>query len=285
MMCRVTVIILLASLVETPALALNDLLFDLVARSARSFWLPLPSSLLTLPHSLQDGPASSHVRRLGVINKLHQTAPPLYLPRQSALPVQVPGDGACLFHSLALGLQVLGLQGETGMSVRNRIADFISKNPDYLIAGTKLQDWIQWDSRQTVQEYASTLRRGDRWGGAIEMSVFSHIWRVNVGVYELSVGGFGWRRISDFSAEKKHPTQGPQGTVLIQYSRRNHYDALVSTALYQQPQQAAPAAAESFAQISPNIISLTVLIILGLFVGSRVTSAMLRLHSSNSSSE
>lgn len=135
--------------------------------------------------------------------------------------VRMPGDGACLFHSLAHGLSVLGLEREEGLSVRNRIADFIGRNPDHCIAGTELKHWVEWDSNQTVQEYARTLAGGYLWGGAIEMRVFCHIWRVDLGVYQVS-SGRELKRISDFAAEQK-----PRGTVLIIYSNGNHYDALV----------------------------------------------------------
>jgi hypothetical protein len=132
----------------------------------------------------------------------------------------MPGDGACLFHSLAHGLSVLGLENEDGFSVRHRIADFIAQNPDHCIAGTELKHWVEWDSQKHVREYAQTLRRGQLWGGAIEMRVFCHMYRVDLGVYQA--GASGLKRISDFAAE-----QMPRGTVLIIYSNGNHYDALL----------------------------------------------------------
>lgn len=145
---------------------------------------------------------------------------PRFLGPGSVSAVRMPGDGACLFHALAHGLSVLGLENDEGFAVRHRIADFIARNPDHCIAGTELKHWVDWDSQKQVQEYAQTLSRGHLWGGAIEMRVFCHIYRVDLGVYQASSSGL--KRISDFAAEQK-----PRGTVLIIYSNGNHYDALV----------------------------------------------------------
>lgn len=157
---------------------------------------------------------------------LHKLPPPERLPQASVITVRMPGDGACLFHAMAVGLKVLGIESEDGISVRNKIAKFIEKHPDHCISGTELREWISWDTGRTVEDYAKILRSGLLWGGGIEMRVFCHIWGVNLGVYEKGAWGF-FKRISDFDTEKKQT----RGTVLIKYSNRNHYDVLVSPQL------------------------------------------------------
>ncbi|CAK0803154.1 unnamed protein product [Prorocentrum cordatum] len=53
-----------------------------------------------------------------------QCGAPRALPRHAASVVRMPGDGSCLFHSVAFGLRAAGYQ-EDGRSVRARAANFI----------------------------------------------------------------------------------------------------------------------------------------------------------------
>eukprot|EP00658_Telonema_sp_P-2_P031487 TRINITY_DN2354_c0_g1_i1.p1 TRINITY_DN2354_c0_g1~~TRINITY_DN2354_c0_g1_i1.p1 ORF type:complete len:198 (+),score=9.96 TRINITY_DN2354_c0_g1_i1:157-750(+) len=75
--------------------------------------------------------------------------------------VRQPGDGSCLFHSLAHGVGSSGAN-----SLRRDIANFIQKNPNLLIAETPLKDWVRWDSGSSVNSYASRMRHsgGLDWG-------------------------------------------------------------------------------------------------------------------------
>lgn len=157
--------------------------------------------------------------------KLRECAAPRSLPRGSASVVRMPGDGACLFHSIAYGLGHLGFN-EDGYSCRRCVADFIHSNPDFEITGTPLRSWVDWDSRCNVNSYAQRLSGGGLWGGAIEMAASTQIYGVDVAVYEQDYLG-GFRRISDFITEKK-----PRGAILILYSGRSHYDALLTREAY-----------------------------------------------------
>jgi len=134
--------------------------------------------------------------------------------------IRMPGDGSCLFHSIAFGLNALGYHQEAGHTVRQRVANFISDRPDFEITGTPLRSWIEWDSQMTVSSYANRLLSGSCWGGAIEMAACSQIFAIDVAVYEEDRRG-GFSRISDFITDKK-----PYGAVLVLYSGRSHYDAL-----------------------------------------------------------
>ena len=79
--------------------------------------------------------------------------------------VPQPGDGACLFHSLADGNQSEPLR------LRHTIADFIESQPDALIGGEPLRAWVKWESRLPPSLYAARMRGADCWGGAIEIAV------------------------------------------------------------------------------------------------------------------
>lgn len=144
---------------------------------------------------------------------------PRRLAHQTVRVIRMPGDGSCLFHSIAFSLNALNYQ-ETGHTVRHRVANFIADRPDFEITGTPLRSWIEWDSQMTVSSYASRLLAGNCWGGAIEMAACSQIFAIDVAVYEEDGRG-GFVRISDFITDKK-----PYGAVLLLYSGRSHYEAL-----------------------------------------------------------
>ena len=90
-----------------------------------------------------------------------------------------PGDGSCLFHSLAFTSR-LG----SARYVRQMIAKFIVRHPKLNIADSPLSDWIKWESGAGVKRYAAQMSHGGVWGGGIEMAVFSRLAKMNVHVYE-----------------------------------------------------------------------------------------------------
>lgn len=64
---------------------------------------------------------------------------------RSARVVRQPGDGSCLFHSMAYGLG-----GTSATSLRRDIADWIAAHPRHEIAETPVSDWVRWDSSWCV---------------------------------------------------------------------------------------------------------------------------------------
>merc|ERR1712137_1037653 len=129
--------------------------------------------------------------------------------------VPQPGDGSCLFHSLAYGLQ-----STNASRLRAEIADYIMANPDSLVADNPIRDWVLWDSGLDTASYAKSMRTGSRWGGAVELAVCAKTKGVRVDVYERGRSGFV--RISSFDGGG-----GPgSGVVNLCYGGRVHYDAL-----------------------------------------------------------
>ena len=128
--------------------------------------------------------------------------------------VRQPGDGACLFHSLAHGV------GSSAASLRAQLASFVEESPDAEIAGAPLRDWVLWECGLAPAQYARRMRGAGQWGGAIELAIFSHVHKVAVCVYEPEPGG-GHRRISVFGR-----LPSPKALHLL-YGGRVHYDALV----------------------------------------------------------
>jgi len=132
---------------------------------------------------------------------------------RSAKVVRQPGDGSCLFHSLAYGLRC-----KDASRLRADIAEFIAANPDVKVADNPIRDWVLWDSGLDHVSYARSMRSGSRWGGAVEIAVCAKIFQVGVDVYEKGHGGFS--RISAFGESAGKPP------VSLLYGGRVHYDAL-----------------------------------------------------------
>ncbi len=133
--------------------------------------------------------------------------------------VRQPGDGSCLFHSLAFGLA----DGSTAASLRRQIADFIEANQELTIADSPLKDWVSWDADLTVPQYCRRMRGGGEWGGGIEMAAAAHLRGVSVLVYEPERGGHEFRRIGTFEPPA---APSPPKKVRIVYQGGVHYDAL-----------------------------------------------------------
>lgn len=132
----------------------------------------------------------------------------------SARVVRQPGDGNCLFHSLAYGL---GGQA-TATNLRLDICSFMEKNPSLSIAGTSLAEWIQMLAGSSVQQYAKKMAKSAQWGGAPEIAACAHMRQVNVHVYERKGTAFELTVPFDVGSSK---------TVSVLYVGGVHYDALV----------------------------------------------------------
>lgn len=127
--------------------------------------------------------------------------------------VRQPGDGNCLFHSLAYGL------GSTAAALRSEICVFMEKNPDLSIAGTCLADWIQMLAGSSLQQYAKNMAKSAQWGGAPEIAACAHMRKVNLHVYE--------RRGDKIELSVPFDVAGSTRTVAVLYVGGVHYDALV----------------------------------------------------------
>jgi len=136
---------------------------------------------------------------------------------KNARVVRQPGDGCCLFHSMAYGL------GTNSRTLRAEISSFVGKNPKLLISDTALEDWVKWDAASTVPAYAKRMSREGCWGGGIEMAACSHLKKVNIHVYEANNrrSGGGYKRIAQFNH------RGARKTVSVFYQGGMHFDALV----------------------------------------------------------
>lgn len=140
---------------------------------------------------------------------------------KSARVVRQPGDGSCLFHSLAHGLN----SPSSASGLRREIAGFVQQNPSLEIAGDTLEEWVRWDANSTVAEYARRMAVSG-WGGGIEMAACSLLKNVNVHVYE-SLSRRGGSCSNDFKRISCFDSPNASRTVHVLYQGGVHYDALV----------------------------------------------------------
>lgn len=97
---------------------------------------------------------------------------------RNARVIPQPGDGSCLYHSLSYGLRTTNAS-----TLRHELARFLKDNPKLEIAGDTLEEWVRWDSNNSVNEYARR-QAVSGWGGGIEMACCSTLKHVNIHVYE-----------------------------------------------------------------------------------------------------
>lgn len=138
--------------------------------------------------------------------------------------VRQPGDGSCLFHSLAHGLRDARAADFDHRRLRQALMDWLAKNEDLKIADSPVREWVLWDANQSVPHYVGRMRIGG-WGGGIEMAACARKFRVDVHVYERSPAGarHPFKRISRFDA----PDRPARGRVDVLYCGGVHYDGLV----------------------------------------------------------
>ena len=172
------------------------------------------------PHFKKERDSHPDARRASEKKLLGMASGPVEVLKSSlARVVRQPGDGSCLFHSMAHGLR----DGSSASSLRRDICNFINEHPTLEIADSPLKEWILWDSGTSVSDYCAKMKSQGVWGGGVEMAAASHLKGVNVYVYQQSGGGY--KRISCF--------EGPGGAssraVRVLYGGGVHYDALELT--------------------------------------------------------
>lgn len=87
---------------------------------------------------------------------------------------KVPGDGDCLFHSVAVGLHSVNI---TGPCLRARLTSWISQNGHLPLGSATVAQWIAWETGLSLPAYILSLR-GGRHGGALEIVILSRIYNI-----------------------------------------------------------------------------------------------------------
>ena len=126
--------------------------------------------------------------------------------------IKQPGDGNCLFHSLAYGIGNISYN-----QLKKKIINWIKNNKNNNISGIPLKNWIMWETNLNIENYCNRLENG-MWGGAIEILICSQIENINIYVFEKKNKFFN--NISSFEVEHPHKK------IALLYYGRVHYDYL-----------------------------------------------------------
>lgn len=103
-----------------------------------------------------------------------------------------PGDGNCLFHSLAKGLERIGVEYfivkekkvQVTQEALRSLCSWLSLNcRKEKVMGEELQDWISMIGFKSVEDYAATVSRNGVWGGGLELAIISTFFSIKIEAY------------------------------------------------------------------------------------------------------
>lgn len=142
--------------------------------------------------------------------------------------VQQPGDGSCLFHSLAYSYNHAKAARLESAELRVSLMDWLVAHEEETIAETPIKDWVRWDANATVAAYAKRMRYAG-WGGGIEMAAFARKFACDVHVYERAChsASFAFKRISRFEATNNAGAASKRTTLTLLYCGGVHYNVLL----------------------------------------------------------
>ena len=153
-------------------------------------------------------------------------------------------NGLCIFASLCEDMTDMW-----AFRLRELLMNYLVSHPRMIIKGTPLWRWVLWDAihnraspnnseqqkhieigtadeptdiqiNAVVHNYAKMILNGT-WGGAIEMTLFAHIYKLNVHQYEEMTDG-GYQRMNMFNYSKVSETK----TIHVLYNK-THYDNII----------------------------------------------------------
>jgi ubiquitin thioesterase OTU1 len=87
----------------------------------------------------------------------------------------MPDDNSCLFTAFGGTLE----KQPTAHELRKLVADYILAHPD---------DYNEAILGMAPREYCRAIQGKDRWGGAIELGVFSNIFDIEICTFDVKVG-------------------------------------------------------------------------------------------------
>ena len=126
--------------------------------------------------------------------------------------VTVPGDGNCMFHSLAVHCSF------THIELRKAVVAFLK---DHILEYSEF-----FDNEENIETYISTLALPGSWGDNLVLQIVAEILQCRIQVAQThGVQGF-------------HPSQNTAAPIWVAYNGATHYDAVVAAGSeFQHPSQ------------------------------------------------
>ena len=101
----------------------------------------------------------------------------------------IPGDGSCLFHAVAAGLD----EGYSASDLRHAAASAVKEHAGAEFNGASLAQWIEWEAGLSPEVYAQHMATGGSWGGQIELALLARAIGRDIAVYKedsAAAGGY-----------------------------------------------------------------------------------------------
>ncbi|XP_038903221.1 OVARIAN TUMOR DOMAIN-containing deubiquitinating enzyme 4 isoform X2 [Benincasa hispida] len=133
--------------------------------------------------------------------------------------IGIPGDGRCLFRSVAHGACLRSGKPAPSESLQRVLADELrSKVADEFI---KRREETEWFVEGNFDTYVSNMRKPHVWGGEPELFMASHVLHAPIIVYMYDKDSGGLISIAEYGDE-----YGKENPIRVLYHGFGHYDAL-----------------------------------------------------------
>ncbi|KAK4281847.1 hypothetical protein QN277_013294 [Acacia crassicarpa] len=133
--------------------------------------------------------------------------------------IGIPGDGRCLFRSVAHGACLRSGKSSPSESLQRELADELrGKVADEFI---KRREETEWFVEGDFDTYVSQIRKPHVWGGEPELFIASHVLQMPITVYMYDKDADGLISIAEYGQE-----YGKENPIRVLYHGFGHYDAL-----------------------------------------------------------
>ncbi|GAB4851570.1 hypothetical protein Ancab_030972 [Ancistrocladus abbreviatus] len=152
-------------------------------------------------------PSSVHLSRGKIVHKNYSV-------------IGIPGDGRCLFRSIAHGACLRSGVPAPSESIQRELADELrARVADEFVRRRKETEWfIEGD----FDIYVSEMRKPHVWGGEPELLMLSHVLKMPITVYMHDEDSGGLISIAEYGQE-----YGKEDPIRVLYHGFGHYDALL----------------------------------------------------------
>ncbi|KAH7557314.1 hypothetical protein JRO89_XS11G0116800 [Xanthoceras sorbifolium] len=133
--------------------------------------------------------------------------------------IGIPGDGRCLFRSVAHGACLRAGKPPPTESLQRELADDLrARVVDEFI---KRREETEWFVEGDFDTYLSQMRKPNVWGGEPELFIASHVLKMPITVYMYDKDSGGLISIAEYGQE-----YGTENPIRVLYHGFGHYDAL-----------------------------------------------------------
>ncbi|CAN4123154.1 unnamed protein product [Withania somnifera] len=132
--------------------------------------------------------------------------------------IGIPGDGRCLFRSVAHGACVRSGKPSPDENLQRQLADELRAVADEFI---KRREETEWFIEGDFNTYVAQIRNFHVWGGEPELLMASHVLQMPISVYMYDQDASGLISIAEYGQE-----YGKDNPIKVLYHGFGHYDAL-----------------------------------------------------------